>query len=78
MLISKYNDEKVTANQYAKELIGDRLEELLGGYWSEEFTELDYEKGVLLYNHGVTEKEIKKVDEMLEKRINALIKYLWK
>jgi len=78
MLISKYNDEKVTANQYAKELIGDRLEELLGGYWSEDLVELDYEKGVLLYNQGVTEKEIQNVDEMLQKRINALIKYLWR
>ena len=78
MLISKYNDEKVTANQYAKELILDQLNKLLEGYWSEEFSELDYEEGKLIYCHGVTEKEIKKVEETLEKRIDGVIKYLWR
>tara|TARA_R100000734_G_C3285619_1_gene78398 strand:- start:626 stop:862 length:237 start_codon:yes stop_codon:yes gene_type:complete len=78
MLISKYNDEKVTANQYAKELILDQLDKLLEGYWAEEFTEFDFEKGELVHCYGVTAKEIEKVNEQLHKRVNGVIKYLWK
>jgi|TARA_R110000782_G_scaffold84959_1_gene165400 hypothetical protein len=74
MLLSKYEDKKVTPNQYAKELIEDKIYSLLEGYWEEELTNMNYEtcKDELL----CTEKELEQVREQLEKRTKGVLKYL--
>ena len=62
MLKSKYNEDMLTPNQYAKELIEDKLYLLLEGYWEEELP--------------FTEKELKQVREQLQKRCRSVLKYL--
>jgi uncharacterized protein YvpB len=62
----KYIDKKVTANQLAKELLMDRMEQALE-FWGE-FWQVDYE--------NMTDKEIKAVNEQLQKRYRGVAKYL--
>ena len=74
MLKSKYNEDRLTPNQYAKELIEDKLYLLLEGYWEEELTQTNFDtwKDELT----CTEKELEQVREQLQKRCTGLFKYL--
>jgi hypothetical protein len=74
MLKSKYNEDRLTPNQYAKELIEDKLYLLLEGYWEEELNQTNFDtwKDELT----CTEKELKQVREQLQKRCTGLFKYL--
>ena len=59
MLKSKYNENKLTPNQYAKELIEDKLYLLLDGYWEEELYQINYDT---IENELIcTEKELEQV-----------------
>ena len=74
MLKSKYNENKLTPNQYAKELIEDKLYLLLDGYWEEELYQINYDT---IENELIcTEKELEQVREQLQKRCNGVLKYL--
>ena len=74
MLKSKYNEDRLTPNQYAKELIEDKLYSLLEGYWEEELTQTNFDtwKDELT----CTEKELAQVRGQLLKRCTGLFKYL--
>ena len=74
MLKSKYNENKLTPNQYVKELIEDKLYLLLDGYWEEELYQINYDT---IENELIcTEKELEQVREQLQKRCNGVLKYL--
>ena len=74
MLKSKYNENKLTPNQYAKELIEDKLYLLLDGYWEEELYQINYDT---IENELIcTEKELEQVREQLQNRCNGVLKYL--
>jgi len=61
-----YRDEKLTANQVAKEILADKLE--IGiEYWVED---------CLLEVDKLTEKEKQDIQRQLIKRANSIVKYL--
>ena len=74
MLKSKYKDRNITPNQYAKELIEDKIYSLLEGYWEDELIRMNYDtcKDELT----CTERELEQVREQLEKRTRGVLKYL--
>jgi hypothetical protein len=74
MLKSRYNEDKLTPNQYAKELIEDKICELLEGYWEEELTQTNFDTWE--EELTCTEKELEQVREQLEKRTRGVLKYL--
>jgi len=74
MLKSKYEDRNITPNQYAKELIEDKIWLLLDGYWEEELTQFNYD--TFKDELTCTERELRQVREQLEKRTKGVLKYL--
>lgn len=74
MLKSKYSEDRLTPNQYAKELIEDKLYLLLEGYWEEELTLINYE--TFKDELTCTQRELEQVREQLDKRCQGVLKYL--
>ena len=74
MLKSRYTEKKLTPNQYAKELIEDKICELLEGYWEEELIKTNFDTWE--EELTCTEKELEQVREQLEKRTRGVLKYL--
>ena len=76
------NGVKMTANKYAKETILDRLDDLLEGYWVEgnwdvENLDLDSQSKTFGKNIApITEREVKEIQKMINKRIKGITKYL--
>lgn len=76
----KKNGVKMTANKYAKEVILDRLDDLLDGYWVEHNTDVE-DISLDSENFGeniapITEREVLEIQKMLNKRIAGITKYL--
>ena len=67
MTIKNKNKERITANQKAKELILESLENL-DWSWCDESIGMEYQ------SDGMTDKEIKNVSLQLKKRINSICK----
>ena len=80
-MIKRYG-VKMTANEYAKEVIVDNLYRVLEGYWVEgnldvEDIDLDINSKTFLENIApITEKELHEIHKMARKRVAGLIKYL--
>lgn len=68
-MIKDYNDNKITANQKAKDLILDRLIDL-DWSWCDETCNNDYQ------SEGMTTKEIEAVSLQIKKRINSIHRLL--
>jgi broad specificity phosphatase PhoE len=66
MIYNEYTRQKQTANQLAKELLLDKMELALE-FWQE---------SILIDRLKLTDKEIKAIDEQLNKRYNGVKKYL--
>jgi hypothetical protein len=66
MIYNEYTKQKQTANQLAKELLLDKMELALE-FWQE---------SILIDRLKLTDKEIKAIDEQLNKRYNGVKKYL--
>ena len=73
---------KMTANKYAKEVILDRLDDVLDGYWVEHNTDvedmdLDSQSKTFGKNIApITEREVKEIQKMINKRVAGITKYL--
>ena len=67
MSIKDYEGNKITANQKAKELILESLENL-DWSWCDESIGMEWQ------SDGMTDKEIKNVSLQLKKRINSICK----
>jgi len=73
---------KMTANQYAKEVILDALDNVLDGYWVEnnadvEGIDLDANSKTFGKNIApITEREVKQIQKMINKRVAGITKYL--
>ena len=76
------NGVKMTANKYAKEVILDRLDDVLEGYWVEgnpdtENIDLDYDSKTYGKNLApITQKEVLEIQKMINKRVAGITKYL--
>lgn len=68
-MIKNYNNEKITANQKAKELILDRLIDL-DWSWCDETCQNDWQR------QGMTDKEIENISLQIKKRVNSVHKLL--
>lgn len=62
-MIKNYNNEKITANQKAKELILDKLVDLDWAWCEDEY-----------YTVGMTDKEIENISLQVKKRVNSIYK----
>ena len=73
---------KMTANKYAKEVILDRLDDVLDGYWVEHNTDvedmdLDNQSKTFGKNIApITEREVEEIQKMINKRVAGITKYL--
>ena len=76
------NGVKMTANKYAKEVLLDRLDDVLDGYLVEHNTDvedmdLDSQSKTFGKNIGpITEREVKEIQKMINKRVAGITKYL--
>jgi len=68
-MIKDYNDNKITANQKAKDLILDRLADL-DWSWCDETCNNEYQ------SEAMTAKEIEAVSLQIKKRINSIYRLL--
>ena len=75
-MIKDYEGNKITANQYAKELIVRMLDNLECWEEMEERSGCYNEDGTTQRMDDLTQKEIDKINEMLLKRINGVENYL--
>ena len=75
-MIKDYEGNKITANQYAKEIILRMLDNLECWEEVEEKSGWFNEDGTTQRMDDLTQKEIEKINEMLLKRINGLENYL--
>lgn len=71
----KKHGNDITPNNYAKELILEKIDELLEGCWEEELWNYKYPGGEWCLD-GITDKELEKVKELLIKRIKGVYNYL--
>ena len=65
----------ITPNNFAKELILDKMDELLQGYWEEALHTYDYDTGKEGLD-GMTQKELDEVRRLLAKRVKGVYNYL--
>jgi len=66
----------ITPNNFAKELILDKMDELLEGYWEEALhITIDYNTGKEGLD-GMTQKELDEVKRLLRKRVKGVYNYL--
>jgi len=66
----------ITPNNFAKELILDKMDELLAGYWEEALhITIDYNTGKEGLD-GMTQKELDEVKRLLRKRVKGVYNYL--
>ena len=70
----KLKGEKVTPNNYAKQLILNKIDELLEGYWVEDLEDFDSLTGETSLK--CTEKELAEVRKLLRKRAKGVYNYL--
>ena len=73
-MIKDWHGNKITANQYAKQLIVSMLDNL--DCWEEREEGMNYDTGKMERKDGITPAEVAKIYEMLLKRINGVEKYL--
>jgi hypothetical protein len=75
-MIKDYDGNKITPNQYAKELIVRMLDNL--ETWEEAAigSRYNWDTGEMERTDGITRAEVAKINEMLLKRINGVEKYL--
>ena len=73
---------KMTANKYAKEVILDRLDDALEGYWVEgnfDVDNLDLDSQSKTFGKNIapiTEREVREIQKMINKRVAGITKYL--
>jgi|TARA_E500000318_G_scaffold65776_1_gene60738 hypothetical protein len=65
----------ITPNKFAKELILDKMDELLEGYWVEALETYDFDTGKQGWD-GMTQKELDEVKRLLRKRVKGVYSYL--
>lgn len=76
------NGVKMTANKYAKEVILDRLDDALEGYWVEgnwDVENLDLDANSKTFGKNIapiTEREVREIQKMINKRVAGITKYL--
>ena len=74
MLKSRFNEEKITPNQYAKELIEDKIYELFEYGWEDELSRFNHD--TFKEELTCTERELQQIREQFLKRAKGVLKYL--
>ena len=73
---------KMTANKYAKEVIWNRLDDVLEGYWVEgnfDVERIDFDSQSKTFGKNIapiTEREVLEIQKMINKRVAGITKYL--